>query len=461
MLYPRGMAGSAAPVAAQAGLHFLLTIIRYGASMFHDARFAAQAADPRPRSAVSAGTGLAGLGGLLAWVAVARRYGMDGPCSALVNLLACAVPMIAWSLLVDKVHRRASTGIDWSAPKPLRDTLDISLAKLAGLWITWGGIALIYFAGRFWWQDNYAFAMECIGALAPAVFVLSVPYVLWLDRHFVEPRDGAWALGAWAMGESVDPEAIYAHLRGWAVKAFFLAFMLAVVPPGFGAVVRTDWRQAIGDPVALSGWLITLMFVIDCAFATVGYLLTFRPLDAHIRSASPFAAGWTAALICYPPFVLMADGGPLDYHGGTAEWSHWLAGHPVLLALTGGTLVALTAIYAAATVAFGLRFSNLTNRGILTHGPYRWSRHPAYLSKNAFWWLSTLPMLSTGSTVDAARATLLLGAISGVYWWRAKTEERHLLLDPDYVAYWKWMERNGPIPRAFAWLRGGQKLASA
>ena len=33
-------------------------------------------------------------------------------------------------------------------------------------------------------------------------------------------------------------------------------------------------------------------------------------------------------------------------------------------------LVALTAIYAWATVAFGFRFSNLTHRGILTHGPY-------------------------------------------------------------------------------------------
>ena len=40
--------------------------------MFHDPRFAAQAADPRPRSAVSAGVGLAGLAGGLAGVGVAR-----------------------------------------------------------------------------------------------------------------------------------------------------------------------------------------------------------------------------------------------------------------------------------------------------------------------------------------------------------------------------------------------------
>ena len=150
----------------------------------------------------------------------------------------------------------------------------------------------------------------------------------------------------------------------------------------------------------------------------------------------------------------MNPGGPLDYHPGTADWTAWLAGHPIALALTGAVLVALTAIYAWATMAFGLRFSNLTNRGILTHGPYAWSRHPAYLSKNLFWWLSTMPLLSTGSRIDATRATLLLGVVSGVYYWRAKTEERHLSADPDYRAYSDWMARNAPIARALAWLKG-------
>jgi len=146
--------------------------------------------------------------------------------------------------------------------------------------------------------------------------------------------------------------------------------------------------------------------------------------------------------------------GPLDYHPGTAEWAYWLGGLPSLLAATGAALVALTAIYAWSTMAFGMRFSNLTHRGILTHGPYAWSRHPAYLSKNLFWWLSTLPLLSTGSIVDATRATLLLGVVSGVYYWRARTEERHLSADPDYRAYSEWMTRNAPVPRFFAWIRG-------
>lgn len=429
--------------------------------MYHDASLAPQArgaaspADPRPASAVSHGVGLVGLAGLIAWVAVARWRGLDGPYAALINLLACGVPMVLWSLLVDKVHRHASTGIDWTAPQPMRATLDVSLAKLAGLWITWAGIALIYATGRFYWDGRFEFAMWCFEVAAPALFVLSIPYVLWLDRYLVEPRDGAWAFGAWLMGvASADRPAIEGHLRAWAVKAFFLAFMLAIVPPAFGEFVRTDATNLLSDPVALSMWLITFMFTVDVALATVGYLLTMRPLDAHIRSANPYMAAWTAALMCYPPFIMMDEGRPFDYRPGTSDWIHWMAGHPTMLALTGAVLVVLTAVYAWSTMAFGIRFSNLTHRGILTHGPYALSRHPAYLSKNLFWWISTIPILSTGTIADAARATILLGCVSGIYYWRARTEERHLSADPAYVAYSEWMGRNGPVPRFFRWARG-------
>lgn len=417
---------------------------------------AASPAGTRPASAVSHGVGLAGLAGLLAWLAIAHRLGADGPWAALVGVAACGVPMVLWSLLVDRVHRHASTGIDWASARPWRASIDISLVKLTGLWATWAGIALIYATGRFYWEGPFTFAMWSLERAAPLLVLLSIPYVLWLDRYLVEPRDGAWHAGAWLLGiGGADPEQIHAHLRAWAVKAVFLTFMLAIVPGGYGAFVRMGTGNLLADPVLLANWLITLMFVIDVAFATVGYILTLRPLDAHIRSANPFMAAWTAALICYPPFIMMDDGRPFDYRPGTADWTHWMQGQPTLLAITGAVLVLLTAIYAWATVAFGLRFSNLTHRGILTHGPYALSRHPAYLAKNLFWWISTIPMLSTGTLVDAARATILLGVVSGIYYWRARTEERHLRLDPAYREYDVWIERHGLVPRFLRWARRG------
>jgi protein-S-isoprenylcysteine O-methyltransferase Ste14 len=427
---------------------------------------------PRPRSAVSSGVGVAGLVGLSIWMIFALTFPsnplrfqlaawlgepdlaqgvvLSGPYSALMNVLFCGVPMVLWSIFVDKVHRNPTTGIDWDSPaKDVRDISDISITKLAGLWATWAGIASLYCIFRFYWRGNYQFSMEMFGAAALPLFILSIPYVFWLDRRLKEPKDGAWHLGAFLMGErGWDKEAIYIHLRAWAVKGFFLAFMIGIVPGGYNEVLTADFGLIQRDPLALFGWLISLMFVLDVAFATVGYLLTMKPLDAHIRSATPYASGWAAALICYPPFIMMGDGGPLDYHPGTSDWSHWLAGHPTLLIINGVILVTLTAVYAWATIAFGLRFSNLTDRGILTHGPYAFTKHPAYLSKNAFWWLATLPFLTTsGNWVDAVRNTAILAMVSAVYFWRAKTEEKHLSADPAYGDYAGWMARYGFVTK--------------
>jgi len=412
--------------------------------------------DPRPRSAVSHGVGVAGLIGLASWIMIARQYGMDGSYSALAACFACAVPMVIWSLLMDKVHLRPSTGIDWHNPKMLKETFDISLVKLAGLWTTWGLIATIYCVGRWYWTGQYQFSMEMMEAAAPWLFVLSIPYVLIMDRFTIEPRDGAWHFGQLLTGRKseFDREQIYHHLRAWAVKGFFLAFMLSIVPGGFGDLVRLDLAEISGDPVAIAGWLITAMFVVDVQFATVGYLLTMKPLDAHIRTANPYLAGWVAALMCYPPFILMGDDGPLNYHVNTADWAYWFEGQPGWLPIWGGILVLLTAVYAWATVAFGLRFSNLTHRGILTHGPYSWTKHPAYVAKNAFWWLASMPFLVTsGNVTDGVRNTALMALVSGVYYWRAKTEEKHLLTDPSYKDYAEWMDRNAPLPRLLNWTK--------
>jgi hypothetical protein len=425
--------------------------------------------DPRPMSAVSTAVGLAGLAGLALAVIVARNFGWimdglgfpgwpqraDGPLSALAAVVACGLPMVLSSLLVDKVHRRASTGIDWSLKRPVAEVLDTSIVKIAGLWATWAGIAGLYMLCRWYWQGQYLFSMQVFTMIAIPLVILSVPYVVWLDRYMVNPRDGGWHFGAWIAGrDDWDGEEIRHHLRAWAVKGFFLAFMVSIVPGGFSEVVNIDFAAVLADPVRLAHALIVTMFLVDVQMATVGYALTMKPLDAHIRTANPYLAGWVAALICYPPFILMNNGGPLDYHVATSDWAYWFAGQPALLWVWGAILVALTAIYAWATVAFGLRFSNLTHRGILTHGPYAWTKHPAYVSKNAYWWLATLPFLVTsGSIADMARNTALLALVSAVYYWRAKTEEKHLMADPAYAAYAAWMDRNAPITRGFNRLR--------
>jgi hypothetical protein len=426
----------------------------------------------RPKSAVSHGVGLCGLAGLFLWVVIARNFGsiaatlgflslpprLDGPHSALMCLFFTALPMVLWSVLFDKVHLRASTGIDWSLKRPISDVIDTSIIKLGGLWATWALIAAIYATFRFWWGNQFAdypFAMKILQTAAIPLFVASIPYVVWLDRYMKDQRDGSWHFGAWIAGKrGWQAEEIFHHLRAWAVKGFFLAFMISITPGGFYDVVNADLVQLAHDPVALAGAAIGALFMVDVQFATLGYMLTLKPLDAHIRTANPYMIGWAAALICYPPLIQMNSGGPLDYHIANADWAFWLQWHPTLVAIWGAMLVALTTFYAWATVAFGLRFSNLTHRGILTHGPFTVTKHPAYLSKNIFWWLSAMPFLVTnGSMIDAARNTAILACVSGVYYWRAKTEEKHLLADPVYVQYSDWMAQHAPVPRIFGKLK--------
>jgi len=411
---------------------------------------------------VSVGVGLVGLLGLLGWILFCRNYApiadafgfpgprapLSGPLAALAAMLFSCLPMVLWSVLVDKVHRNRSTGIDWDRVRPLAEVLPVSAVKIAALWATWLILAGLYGLARWYWDGQYLFAMQVLGYAIGPLVVLSVPYVLWLDRRMVEPRDHAWHFGAMLLGrETYDPEEVKKHWRAWLIKGFFGAFMISILPGGFAAVVNADLAAMANDPVRWGLFLIELLFVIDVQIGTVGYLVTMRPLDAHIRSGNPFLGGWLAALVCYPPVAWGVLGTILAYEVNTPGWTIWLADYPALLWLWACWLVLLTGAYAWATVAFGMRFSNLTYRGVVTNGPYRFTRHPAYLSKNLFWWSATLPFLvDSGSPADAVRNTFFLGCVSAIYYWRARTEEAHLLgEDAKYRAYHAWMAQNGPI----------------
>ncbi|WP_324075044.1 MAG: DUF1295 domain-containing protein [Erythrobacter sp.] len=435
-----------------------------------------------PPSDVSAGVGLVGLIGLFAWLLFCRNYPaiaealgltgalspergvLSGPYASLAAMLFAALPMAAWSVLVDKVHRRPSTGLDWSHARPIAEVLPVSVVKLSGLWATWAILAAAYGLARWYWNGPYLFAMEVLAFAIVPMVALSIPYVIWLDRHLVNLRDGTWHFGAAVLGlgvigrETWDSAQIAKHWRAWIIKGFFGAFMISILPPGFAQLVEADPARMIANPVDFIMLLVTLLFVIDVQIGTVGYLFTLRPLDAHIRSGNPLLAGWLAALMCYPPFVwgiIGQNNQILGYEVATPGWGYWFAGQPALLWAWGGLLLLLTGVYAWATVVFGIRFSNLTYRGVLTHGPYRFTRHPAYLSKNLFWWASVLPFLvSNGSLADAVRNCVFLGLVNAIYYWRARTEEAHLLAeDPKYREYHAWMEQYGLITAPLARLK--------
>jgi hypothetical protein len=64
-------------------------------------------------------------------------------------------------------------------------------------------------------------------------------------------------------------------------------------------------------------------------------------------------------------------------------------------------------------------------------------------------------MVTSGSWVDVIRNTAFLGCVSAIYYWRARTEEMHLLSeDAKYREYHAWMQDNGAITAPLARLLG-------
>lgn len=251
---------------------------------------------------MSSGVGLAGLAGLLIWIAIARHWGMDGTWSALAGLAAAALPMIAWSLAIDRVHRQEGTGLSMKPLRSWKAAWRFSRPKLAGLWVTWGSIAGFYSLNRLYWAGDYVFAMEVLSVIAPVLILVSVPYLIWIDRHLHDPRDASWHFGSWFLGhKNWSGAEAKAHVRAWAVKAFFLAFMLSILPDSFGRVVALPLDRLLTSPVELVNWLIGLLFVVDIVIATIGYGMTLRllmPISGQlIRASLGGLPHWLATLL--------------------------------------------------------------------------------------------------------------------------------------------------------------------
>ena len=228
------------------------------------------------------------------------------------------------------------------------------------------------------------------------------------------------------------------------LKAFFgplmvmslMSFCMAAWKNGQGLVDALAVGFDAG--VAFDRWgfwfLIQVILFVDVAIFTVGYLVEARRLGNEIRSVDPTWLGWTAALLCYPPFntytAMILGAQHTDFPQFT---------HPVVHLLLNALLLTLMAVYASASVALGLKASNLTHRGIVARGPYAFVRHPAYVCKNMAWWIGSVPLVS--GAFDRGVATGLLAVASvigwtGLYVLRALTEEDHLRrVDGEYAAY--------------------------
>lgn len=269
------------------------------------------------------------------------------------------------------------------------------------------------------------------------VYVVAlVPYYFFHPRmrskagilltHFFKPMQGRRS----------NPWVVRQAALSIAVKFFFAPLMINWLLGHFIDLNRTfasllQYWDFYSGRMLFDGYLfwtiLQIIVLVDVFVFTLGYLIEIPALGNRIRSVEPTLFGWAVCLICYPPFngwmgqIIPWRSSDLPYF--SSDGLHYAMS---ILALV------LMAVYAWASFALGLKASNLTNRGIVTTGPYRFVRHPAYFCKNMVWWIGALPFLVASyrhaSISQALTVIFGMGAWSTIYYLRAVTEERHLLL---------------------------------
>ena len=207
------------------------------------------------------------------------------------------------------------------------------------------------------------------------------------------------------------------------VKLFFLPLLTTwFINNTFHQINITQsfyWSVAV-----INAYLVALFVYIDTAIFCFGYLFEFNKLKNEIKSVDPTILGWLVCIWCYPPFNTFSfrifDYQIFDIRYAYPQWS--IAAATIIITVLWG-------VFAWASLALGFKGSNLTNRGIVRHGPYRFVRHPAYTAKLIIWYIQ-------GVIFGQYFLGLMIG-FTIIYLLRAWTEEKHLSMDPEYLVYRK------------------------
>lgn len=309
----------------------------------------------------------------------------------------------------------------------------------------------------FWWalaaeygRPEYKplwVALERLIPVAPVAILAFIVLTEWRLGSKAAPSPSL-AQVALTRGRSIDHEAIVQAVLALLVRAIFLPLNFCVLVRCIEHFRGREVHLLSNAWPAVHADLLVALYGLLIATIVPGYLFSSRLLDTHVRKVDTSLLGWCATLACYRPLSLAVFDRWLNYHGrpadSTAElpWIVVSSGWASLVLVIGLLILALEVVHLWAEASFGLRASNLTNRGIITHGPYRFCKHPIYIAKCLGWLLLFLPFAS--STIDEAlRSSILFAGVCILYALRAYSEERLLAQDPAYVEYAIWMDKYG------------------
>jgi len=402
-----------------------------------------------PISATNSFIALVSLSTFFLAVAFLRLFQSHNIVYAALFVMGCtATVVVLFETFYFEVYKRASTGLDMSINN---SSLSRSLVKWMGLLGSYGFVAFFYWLFPEYHGSFYDRYYEMLRIITIPIFLLAMPYIYLLDRKMKNPQDGFWHMGKAMLlkWEDVDISILWKHLLGWIIKGYFLPLMFIYLCNDLTRILVFDFTTLVSFK-SFYDFCYDFFYFIDVGLVTIAYIMSLRLIDTHLRSAESTLFGWVVALVCYEPFWSLIGSHYLAFDSGHA-WGMWLSDTSLFYCLWGSMILLLLFVYVWATVSFGFRFSNLTNRGIITSGPYRFTKHPAYLAKNISWWLISVPFLVYDNSIETLHHCLLLLSVNGIYFFRAKTEERHLSQDPTYLQYTQWIEEHGIFQNIRGW----------
>jgi protein-S-isoprenylcysteine O-methyltransferase Ste14 len=375
----------------------------------------------------------------LAFMKIYKPFHGDEIANALLLILAPFICMTLLDFFWQRVYLRKSTGLNFQQLTPSLKRFSI---KYLGLLGTIAVISFLYWLFPEYEGSFYHYFKDWIKLILPAWLLLAIPYFYWVDSKMQNPSDGYMQMGLLITCQfsKLDVPSLTQHLLSWLIKAYFLPLMFTYMCINIHDFLNTnysfDYFHHIYD------FLYFFIFFIDVSFCSMGYLFSMRIFDNHIRSSDSTTTGWIVALFCYEPFWSFFQRNYLSYYNDIS-WGEWLSDEPIMYIIWGSLILICLFVYVWSTVMFGSRFSNLTHRGIITSGPYRFSKHPAYISKNISWWLISIPFMADKPWDINLKHCLMLLALNFIYFLRAKTEERHLSWDLEYQKYSQWVDQYG------------------
>ncbi len=336
--------------------------------------------------------------------------------------------------------------------RSLNNVIDTTVTKFIGVLL---GISFIFFL--VWLFPSYDDTIN-LNRLREAVvpvllFVVPASLILIFATEYIlgNKQDGTYQFGLLArlhIGE-IDWKIFFDGVREWLLRCFFLLINFYALTWYINFLRVNGVPDISGDFVVFITRLDLAIFMLIVASILPGYIFASRLIGTELKKVDRTWFAWAINLSCYPPINSALFGGWVRYvpaaeteavYHGTPAWAYHTIAHPGILFCVAFVIIFMAIIHLWGEAIVGIRAANISMRGIITTGPFAFTRHPIYVSKCFQWAFLYFPVLNGVGIVNPVQSGILFLLVCIIYMGRALGEERLLSTDSTYVKYAMFMD---------------------